>query len=57
MRTSSKTIVRAATPADYRVLVALNKASYPDYGETEEEWRHWDKTWDHKKYFKSRVVA
>jgi len=57
VRTSSKTIVRAATPADYRVLVALNKASYPDYGETEEEWRHWDKTWDHKKYFKSRVVA
>src|SRR5438477_10870129 len=52
-----KTIVRAATPADYPVLVALNKASYPDYGETEEEWRHWDETWDHKKYFKSRVVA
>src|SRR2546430_8022039 len=44
-------------PADYRVLVALNKASYPEYGETEEEWRHWDATWDHKKYFKSRVVA
>jgi GNAT superfamily N-acetyltransferase len=39
------------------MLVALNKASYPDYGETEEEWRHWDETWDHEKYFKSRVVA
>ena len=52
-----KTIVRAATPADYPVLVALNKAAYPDYGETEEEWRHWDETWDHQKYFKSRVVA
>ena len=57
MRTSSKTVIRAATPADYPVLVALNKASYPEYGETEEEWRHSDKTWDHKKYFKSRVVA
>ncbi len=57
MKTSSKTVIRAATPADYPVLVALNKASYPDYGETEEEWRHWDETWDHKKYFKSRVVA
>ena len=57
MKTSSKTVIRAATPADYPVLVALNKASYPDYGETEEEWRHWDDTWDHKKYFKSRVVA
>ena len=57
MKTSIKTIVRAATPADYPVLVALNKAAYPDYGETEEEWRHWDETWDHQKYFKSRVVA
>ena len=57
MRTSSKTVIRAATPADYPVLVALNKASYPEYGETEEEWRHSDETWDHKKYFKSRVVA
>ena len=57
MRTSAKTFVRAATPADYPILVAINKASYPDYGETEEEWRHWDETWDHKKYFKSRVVA
>ena len=57
MKTSSKTVIRAATPADYPVLVALNKASYPEYGETEEEWRHSDETWDHKKYFKSRVVA
>lgn len=57
MKTSPKTIVRVATPADYPVLVALNKASYPDYGETEEEWRHWDETWDYDKYFKSRVVA
>src|SRR5438309_11331080 len=52
-----KTVVRAATPADYPVLVALNKAAYPDYGETEEEWRHWDETWDHQKNCKSRWVA
>ena len=57
MKTSPKTTVRAATSADYPALVALNKASYPDYGETEEEWRHWDETWDHEKYFKARVVA
>jgi GNAT superfamily N-acetyltransferase len=57
VKTFPKTIVRAATPADYPVLVALNKASYPDYGETEEEWRHWDETWEYDKYFKSRVVA
>jgi mycothiol synthase len=57
VRTSAKTVVRTATPADYPRLVVINKASYPDYGETEEEWRHWDETWDHEKYFKSRVVA
>jgi mycothiol synthase len=57
VKISAKTTIRTATPADYPVLVALNKASYPDYGETEEEWRHWDQTWDHEKYFKSRIVA
>ena len=57
MKISPRTTIRSATPADYPVLVALNKASYPDYGETEEEWRHWDQTWDHEKYFKSRIVA
>jgi GNAT superfamily N-acetyltransferase len=54
---SQKTTVRLATPADYPGLVAVGKASYPDYAETVEEWRHWDKTWDHDKYFKLRVVA
>jgi GNAT superfamily N-acetyltransferase len=49
--------VREATPADYPALVAIGKSSYPDYAETVEEWRHWDKTWDHDKYFKLRVVA
>jgi GNAT superfamily N-acetyltransferase len=57
VKISAKTTIRTATPADYPALVALNKASYPDYGETEEEWRHWDQTWDHEKYFKSRIVA
>ncbi len=49
--------MRAATSVDYPAMVALNKAAYPDYGETEEEWRHWDETWDYDKYFKTRVVA
>lgn len=57
MKTSPKTTVRTATPADYPALVAVGKASYPDYAETVEEWRHWDKTWDHSKYFKLRLVA
>ena len=57
MKTSPKTTVRPATPADYLALVAVGKASYPDYGETVEEWRHWDETWDHSKYFKLRLVS
>lgn len=57
MKTSPRTLVRPATPADYRALVAVGKASYPDYGETVEEWRHWDETWDHGRYFKLRLVA
>jgi GNAT superfamily N-acetyltransferase len=57
VKTSPTTTLRLATPADYPALVAVGKASYPDYGETVEEWRHWDKTWDHSKYFKLRLVA
>jgi GNAT superfamily N-acetyltransferase len=57
LKTSPTTTVRPATPADYPALVAVGKASYPDYGQTVEEWRHWDKTWDHHKYFKLRFVA
>src|SRR2546430_16230844 len=57
MKTCPRTRVRTATPADYPALVAVGKASYPDYAETVEELRHWDKTWDHSKYFKLRLVA
>jgi GNAT superfamily N-acetyltransferase len=57
VKTSPKTTVRPAAPADYPALVAIGKASHPDYAETVEERRHWDKTWDHRKYFKLRLVA
>jgi GNAT superfamily N-acetyltransferase len=57
MKTSPSTTVRPATPADYPALVAVGKASYPDYGDSLKEWRHWDETWDHAKYFKLRLVA
>jgi len=57
LKTSPTTTIRPATPADYPSLVAVGKASYPDYAETVEEWHHWDKTWDHSKYFKLRLVA
>jgi GNAT superfamily N-acetyltransferase len=57
VKTSPGTLVRIATPADYPALVTVGKASYPDYGESEKELRHWDETWDHSKYFKLRLVA
>src|SRR2546425_9739499 len=57
MKTFPRTTVRTATPADYPAIVAVGKASYPDYAEAVEELRHWDKTWDHSKYFKLRLVA
>jgi GNAT superfamily N-acetyltransferase len=50
-------LVRAAARADDPALVALSKASYPDYAETLEEWRHRDETFDHTKYFLLRLVA
>lgn len=57
MKVSSVLTVRPVTPADYPALVAVSKAAYPDYGETEEEWRHWEATWDHSKYFRRLVAA
>jgi GNAT superfamily N-acetyltransferase len=57
VKTSPAPTLRAFAPDDYEPLVALSRASYPDYGESVEEWRHWDKTWDHDKYFKLRLVA
>jgi GNAT superfamily N-acetyltransferase len=44
-------------PADYAAGVAVSNASYPEYAETVEEWRHWEETWDHAKYFRLRLVA
>jgi GNAT superfamily N-acetyltransferase len=57
VKTSPRTTLHVATPADYPALVAVGKATYPDYAETVAELRHWDETWDHRKYFKLRLVA
>jgi GNAT superfamily N-acetyltransferase len=57
MKTPTKTMLRAFAPADYVSVIAVNRASYPDYTESLEEWRHWDESWDSSKYFKERVVA
>ena len=57
MKTPTKTTLRAFTPADYEAVIAVNRASYPDYPESVEEWRHWDESWDSTKYFKQRLIA
>ena len=57
MKTPTKTTLRGFAPADYEAVIAVNRASYPDYTESLEEWRHWDESWDSTKYFKQRLVA
>src|SRR5438445_5845798 len=57
MKSPTKTSLRAFSPADYEDVLAVNRASYPDYRESLAEWRHWDETWDARKYFKARLVA
>ena len=57
MKSTTTTSVRAFTTADYEAALAVNRAAYPDYTESLAEWRHFDETWDHTKYFKSRFVA
>ncbi len=57
MRTPTKTTLRPFAPSDYGAVIAVNRAAYPDYTESLEEWRHWDESWDSTKYFKQRLVA
>jgi GNAT superfamily N-acetyltransferase len=57
MSSQTRTAVRPFAPADYEAVIAVNRASYPDYAESLEEWRHWDQTWNAAKYFKARLVA
>jgi GNAT superfamily N-acetyltransferase len=42
---------------DYAALVALSNESYPDYGWTVAEVRHWDEDWTPEGYFRRRVIA
>ena len=49
--------LRAFTDADYPVFVELSNESYPDYGWTVEEVRHWDADWRPDGYFGRRVIA
>lgn len=49
--------LREFAPADIARYVALANACYPEYGWTEAEVRHQDDTWDHSRFFRTRVVA
>jgi GNAT superfamily N-acetyltransferase len=42
---------------DYAALVALSNESYPDYGWTVAEVRHWDEEWKPEGYFRRRIIA
>jgi GNAT superfamily N-acetyltransferase len=44
------------TDAEYRALLAISQAVYPEYIDTVEEWRHQDETWD-PKYLYQRHLA
>jgi len=57
MKIPTRTLVRTFAPTDYEAVIAVNRAAYPDYVESLAEWRHWDDSWDAKKYFKRRMVA
>ena len=50
-------VLREFAPADYARYVALANACYPEYGWTEAEVRHQDETWDHSRFFRTRVMA
>ncbi|HUG56601.1 MAG TPA: GNAT family N-acetyltransferase, partial [Candidatus Limnocylindrales bacterium] len=52
-----KTRVRPFAPDDYAAYVEVANRSYPEYGWTVEELRHEDDGWDHKRYFRVRLVA
>src|SRR5437867_1941033 len=57
MKIPTRTVVRTFAPTDYEAVIAVNRAAYPDYVESLAEWRHWDDSWDAKRYFKQRMVA
>jgi len=49
--------LRPFVAGDYAALVALSNESYPEYGWTVEEVRHWDEDWTPEGYFLRRVFA
>ena len=55
--TISTLTLREFATADCARYVALTNACYPEYGWTEAEVRHQDETWDHARFFRTRVIA
>jgi GNAT superfamily N-acetyltransferase len=49
--------LRAFTEGDYEVLVEISNESYPEYGWTVAEVRHWDVDWKPEGFFRRRVIA
>jgi GNAT superfamily N-acetyltransferase len=49
--------LRAFTDGDYPAWVAGSNACYPDYPWSVDEARHQDSNWDHRRFFKTRVVV
>ena len=55
--TVSTLVLREFATADYARYVELSNACYPEYGWTEAEVRHEDQSWDHARFFRTRVMA
>jgi len=49
--------LRSFGEADYPRVVELGTAVFPDEPWSEEEFRHWDASWDHTRYERHRVAA
>jgi GNAT superfamily N-acetyltransferase len=55
--TTTTSRVRAFTAEDYPAWVAASNACYPEYSWSEDEARHEDASWDHRRFFKTRLVV
>jgi GNAT superfamily N-acetyltransferase len=55
--TTTTARLRAFTADDYPAWVAGSNLCFPDYPWSVEEVRHQDDKWDHRRFFRARVVA
>jgi len=49
--------LRPFAESDYPTFAAIANESYPDYGWTLEELRHWDADWQPEGFFQRRIIA